>query len=293
MGGVFTFFLSLLPAAARQRLSDPALRAGFFPAAAFAVTALETTNYFGIGAVGGTVRDILADYVSLGFHPNWRGVLYGTIALVLLITYPRKFKTLHKKISSAFVVLLIVLPLHLLLVPDAAHSPINEIGRPELFTLSDRLFLRGAFTPAAVPLVLCSALSLALLTAPSLPDDRSRALSAAQLSVGFFGGVPCTADDGRRSRCGALVCAVLAAALYFLPGLSRMPVHALAVILIVTAWQHVDWGAIRKAFSSGKRSILLFLCALLLPILADAHYAVPMLAALSAITIPNRKSSQS
>ncbi len=59
---------------------------------ALSATILFTTDYFGIGATGNTFREIIASYVSLGFHPNWRGVLYGTIVLVIMITFPRKFK---------------------------------------------------------------------------------------------------------------------------------------------------------------------------------------------------------
>ena len=282
LGGLFTFLLSLLPRNARERLTHPAVRVGFLIAAAFVTTALQTTNYFGIGAVGGTVREMIADYISLGFHPNWRGILYGTIAMVLLITYPRKFKTLHRKISPAFVVLLIVFPLHLLLVPHAAGSPIVEIGKINWAAAADGMFLRGAFSKAAIPLILCCALSLALLTDFSLADAHIRQLSAARMCAGFFGGVPFETDGGTRSRLSACTAAVVTAALYLLPGLSRFPVHALAVILIVTAWQSVPWGDVRGAFSSA-RNALLFFAALLLPVLAGVHYAVPLLCALCAL----------
>ena len=292
LGGVFTFLWTLLPEKVRTRLTDPAVRAGFIPAAAFVTTALQTTNYFGIGAVGGTVREIVADYISLGFHPNWRGVLYGTIALVLLITYPRKYKRLHKKIAPAFATLLIVLPLNLLLVPDAAHTPINEIGRLDLRALSDHMFLRGTFTPAMLPAVLCAALSIALLTAGALPADRARQLSAVHLLTGCLGGVPCEADVEPRGRLGALVCTVLSAGLYFVPGLARVPVHALAVILIVTAWQSLPKDEIRTAFRT-KRGILLFFCALALPIVSDTLYAVPLLASLGAFIKPAKDNLQS
>ncbi len=282
LGGAFTCLLSFMPRAARDRLTHPAVRTGFLIAAAFVTTALQTTNYFGIGAVGGTVREIIADYVSLGFHANWRGVLYGTIAMVLLITYPRKFKTLRKKIAPAFVVLLIVFPLHLLLVPHAEGSPINEIGRPDLSAALNGMFLRGSCTKEAIPLILCSALSLALLTDSALSAGRLRQLSGVRLCAGFFGGIPCDTDGEKRGRLSALTAAAVTAALYLLPGMSRFPVHALAVILIVTAWQSVPWGGVRKAFSSA-RGALLFFAALLLPVLMGVHYAVPLLCALCAL----------
>lgn len=288
LGGVFTFLWTFLPEKARLRLTDPAVRAGFIPAAAFVTTALQTTNYFGIGAVGGTAREIIADYISLGFHTNWRGVLYGTIALVVLITYPRKFKRLHTMISPAFVTLAIVLPLNLLLVPDAVHTPINEIGRPNLHALTDHIFLRGTCTPAVIPAVLCASLSIALLSAPALPVNGARKLLAVHLLTGFLGGAPCETDGKARGRIGAAVCAVLAVGLYFVPGIARVPLHAAAVILIVTAWQSLPYKEIRDAFRS-KRGIALFFCALLLPILLGVHYAVPLLAALGVLTKEKQK----
>lgn len=283
LGGAFTFLLSFLPGTARARLTHPAVRTGFLLSAAFVTTALQTTNYFGIGAVGGTAREIIADYISLGFHANWRGVLYGTIALVLLITYPRKYKTLCKKVAPAFVVMLFVFPLHLLLVPHAEGSPINEIGAVDFASAAEGMFLRGAFTKEAVPLILCAALSLALLTDSALSGARMRQLSAVRLCAGFFGGAPCETDGEARSLLSAVTSAAVTAALFFLPGLGRFPVHALAVILIVTAWQSVPWGGMRKAFS-GVGSALLFFAALLLPALAGVHYAVPLLCALCALT---------
>ena len=279
LGGLFTFLLSLLPRSARERMTHPAVRTGFLLAAAFVTTALQTTNYFGIGAVGGTVREIIADYISMGFHPNWRGILYGTIAMVLLITYPRKYKTLCKKIAPAFVVLLIVFPLHLLLVPHAAGSPITEIGKPDFSVAADGMFLRGAFPAGAVPLILCAALSLAFLTDPALSVARTQQLSCVRMCAGFFGGIPCDTDGQPRGALSALTSAAVTAALYLLPGLSRFPVHALAVILIVTAWQSVPWGDVRKSFAH-VRSALLFFAALLLSVLAGVHYAVPLLCAL-------------
>ena len=67
---------------------------------AFSVTALLTTHYFGIGAEGFTVIEILKTYRSLGFHPNWRGVFYGTITLFCMITYPFKFKKANKYLQK-------------------------------------------------------------------------------------------------------------------------------------------------------------------------------------------------
>jgi MFS superfamily sulfate permease-like transporter len=136
---------------------------------------LLTTHYFGIGASGSNAKEMITSYLSLGFHPNWRGVLYGTIVMVIMITFPRKFKKLCKTISAPFIAVVITLILNLFLNPSYMVSAINEIGG---FSFS---------------------------TAALLPESN------------IF---------------------------------DRIPVHSLAVILIVGAWENVKWKEIKKVFSS-------------------------------------------
>ena len=72
------------------------------------------------------------------------------------------------------------------------------------------------------------------------------------------------------------LCAVLLTALlFFVPGLHRLPLPCPAVILIVTAWQSVDWGLLRRAMR--PRTLPFVLCAMLLPVLLGIHFAVPVL----------------
>lgn len=288
LGGVFAFLLSLLPQEKRKLLFTPSVLAGFWLSAAFTTTALQTTNYFGIGAVGGTVREIFADYISLGFHPNWRGILYGTIVMVVLITYPRKFKQFSKKLSAAFVALAVTLPLHLALVPRAEGSPVDEVGAFSWQNLFGGAFFAGEIPHSAVPAILCAGLSLALLMTRELPDKPIQGLSVASMGCGALGGVPVCTDGTPRTLLSALTCAAVTAVLYLCPGLSRMPVHALAVVLIVTGWQKVPWGAIAHAFKGGVRSIVSFICAVSLPVLLGVHYAVPLLVAVS-VLLPDQE----
>jgi hypothetical protein len=64
---------------------------------ALVATVILTNQYFGIGASGSTAIEMLKSYRSLGFHPHFRGLLYGTITLFAMITYPFKFRKLNKK----------------------------------------------------------------------------------------------------------------------------------------------------------------------------------------------------
>ena len=265
LAGAFAFFLSLLPEKIRLWLAHPSLRAGLIPSMAFLTTALQTNDYFGIGAVGGTLREMLADYVSRGFHPNWRGILYGTITMVILITYPRKFKNLSKKISAPFASVLVTFLLHLCLVPDSLHSPIGEVGAFAYRTLLSGSPLTGV--TGSVWQIVLSALVMALLLNVFLPAGDCRAISPALLCCGAAGGAPFAADTSRIPRLSVLIGGALTAALFFCPGLARLPVPTLAVILIVTAWQSVDRPAVKTACTSGVGSVLLFALGFVLPLI--------------------------
>ncbi len=89
-------------------------------------TILLTNSYFGIGAYGATPIEMLKSYRSLGFHPNFMGLLTGTITLFTMITYPFKFKRLNKIIPAPFISLAIPYVLNLLLNSDKKYTAINE-----------------------------------------------------------------------------------------------------------------------------------------------------------------------
>lgn len=157
------------------KIRSNAVTSGFSLATALTVTVLLTTHYFGIGASGTDVREMIASYLSLGFHPNWRGVLYGTVVMVIMITFPRKFKKFCSVIKAPFIALAVTLILNCFLNPPYMVTAINEIGN----------FAFESVTPS--------------------------------FALDIFG---------------------------------RIPVHSLAVVMIVGAWESVKWGDIKKAFSS-------------------------------------------
>ena len=152
--------------------SNP-VTAGFSLATALTITVMLTTYYFGIGASGNNVKEMIASYLSLGFHPNWRGVLYGTVVMVIMITFPRKFKKFCKTVKAPFIAIIFTLILNLFLNPSDLPTSITEIGNFSLNNISASLGL-----------------------------------------------------------------------------IDRIPVHSLAVVMIVGAWESVRWGEVKKAFSS-------------------------------------------
>ena len=283
LSGVFAVLLSLCK---KKSFLIPEVKAGFVLACALCTTALQTTNYFGIGASGADAVEIIKDYVSLGFHGNWRGVLYGTVVLVVMVTYPRKFKNFSKKVPAPFVAVIATLIMNLFLNPSREFTAINEMERIEFSGVFDNAFFSRGFDVKAIPLILCTALSVALIVTEFYASDERTVLSSCvNLVSGVFGAVPSApCDKEKRNAFTSAVCAILCIIFFFaFPSVfERIPLHSLAVIIIVSAWQSVEWTQIGKAFKGGAVSVLLFVLAFSVSFVAGAHYAVPIMVILSA-----------
>ena len=275
---VFLVFAALLLRADRLLRFIPApVAGGFTIGTALVMTILQTNNYFGINATGVSAVDMLLSYRSFGFHANWRTVLYGTIVLVLMITYPRKFKKLHRKIPAQFVSLVIALGLHLCLVPSAGQSPVLEVGAFSHKLSSSGGLLFNGFTVAPVGGVVLStaaiALSILVCSGSAWSQERKLSVKAIALGVGnmllpLFGGMPMGAAPEQKeqaTRVAPLFSSVLMLAAVLLLGgvFERIPLSVLAVILIVTMWEKLDFQALKTVFGGKKpiQIILFFLCA--------------------------------
>ena len=232
---------------------------------AFSVTALLTTHYFGIGAEGFTVIEILKTYRSLGFHPNWRGVFYGTITLFCMITYPFKFKKANKYLPAECFSLLLPLVLNLILNPQGEYTPINELNQNfDFITKSDLSFFLPSFSSEfdfsmqSYVNAFQSAFSVgALLLLFNSKNKRADSTGVASILNGIQGGFPVRNYKIRGySLTSAIVSTLLIVyACFFLNDiLMRIPLHSAAVVLIVNAWKQVPFGDLAKSFKNGVLS---------------------------------------
>ncbi len=237
--------------------ANPAF-SGLMLAGALTMTALKTNDYFGIGASGNTVVEMIKSYGSLGFHPNWRGILYGTIVMVIMITFPRKFKKASKTVSAAFIAVIFTLILNIFLIPDGAVKAIAEVGKTPLipFELSEQL---GMLSVKSVLFsVLCGA-ALWILHFETAENQKNDIRS-----------------------CGVTVISLAAAAMFLLCFELRIPVASLAVVLIVGAWQSVQWSRLKKAFSS-PLSFICFITVLIISLIFNLAAGAVTAAVLSLI----------
>lgn len=226
---------------------------GMFLSAALTVTCLITTYYFGIGADGNTFVQMIKSYVSLGFHPNWRGILYGTIVMVIMITFPRKFKTVSRYLKASFIALFVTLAFNLFLLPK---------DKPEFFALchydgynyptSDEIKMLVGIYPIAVLIVSVIAITLIFLYTSKYSETKN-ALLLVQTASAFTPAFPGNINGSMNEWVSGIVSALLI--LLSIPTeklLERIPVASCAVVLIVGAWQSVNWSGIAKSFKSIK-----------------------------------------
>lgn len=248
-------------------LTDAA-KAGLALGAAFLATVILTKDYFGIAASGNTAIEMLKSYRSNGFHANWRGVLYGTITLVIMITWPRKFRTFKKYLPAPFMALLIPLVFNMLLNREAYRTPVYETGEYALSDLSALFDFSANTHPWWLLPVVAIGFCVCLFAVQAFFGCEKEDQNGYAVGI-VLGSAVClplrSYEFGKTGLVGGLVGAVTVVALSCVfPLVSRMPTHSMAVVLITLGWQSVPWGLIAKSFKSGIKDItavvLVFLC---------------------------------
>ena len=217
---------------------------------ALVATVILTNQYFGIGASGSTAIEMLKSYRSLGFHPHFRGLLYGTITLFAMITYPFKFRKLNKKIPAEFMTLLIPLILNLFLNPKKELTTVNEIDSfkipfdfPENFEFTNTsVIISGCLYFGFVLFLRSSEKSTARNTITNITNSFFSLLPARQFDITSY------------SLISAITTIIVSCGIIFLfPDiLARIPMHCVGALLIVSAWQQVPYKNLSLLFKADK-----------------------------------------
>ena len=231
---------------------------------ALVVTIIITNNYFGIGASGATAIEMLKSYRSLGFHPDFRGLLYGTVTLFAMITYPFKFKKLNKTLPAEFMTLLIPLIMNLFLNPVKELTTINEIDSFKPLSFSDLAYdfsLSGIIANDVIVTIKASVILGVLIYLYSAKNKEKESVHfLASCGSTFVSGIPVRAFPIQAFSHVSLITAIITtvAALVFFPNiLSRIPMHCVGALLIVSAWQHVPYKKVAEAFKENTVIALL------------------------------------
>lgn len=233
-------------------------------------------------------------YFRGGFVPDWRAVALGALVILTMILWPKKW-------NARFPASLLGIVLATLL-NTLVRWPVNEIGAiPQTLLLSDRLtfaaipwanlqeFAAPALTIAALGAVeslLCGAVASNMTGIRLQANQELIAQGVGNILIPFFGGVPATAaiartsvniKSGGQTRLVSIIHAValLASMAVLAPVMSRIPLAALAGVLVVTAWRMNEWEAIHYIFGYRfKTAMITFGLTMLATITLDLTQAI-------------------
>ncbi|MBI5564456.1 MAG: SulP family inorganic anion transporter, partial [Chloroflexi bacterium] len=205
----------------------------------------------------------LVGYANGGFTPDWHALAIGAVVVAIMLLWPRQWSA---RFPASLLGIIVATVLNAIV-----NWPVAVIGEiPQTLLLADRLslaaiplnqlsdFLTPAFTITALGAVeslLCGAVASNMTGIRLHANQELVAQGVGNIVIPLFGGVPATAaiarssvgiKSGGQTRLTSIIhsIALLASMFLLAPIMSRIPLAALAGVLIVTAWRMNEWEAI-------------------------------------------------
>ncbi len=277
---------------------------GFTSGIAIIIALGQVDNFFGTVSEGSSDLERLFSYARLGFRPDPHTVLIGALVVVVMLVWPKKWGA---RVPGSLVGIIAATAAAALL----GYTDLAVVGDiPRTLLLADRLRLSSLrldmlsdlvspiVTIAALGMIeslLCGASAARMKNEPFHADQELIAQGVGNILLPFFGGVPATAaiartsvaiKSGQQTRLTSVFHSVFLLLSMFLLGgvMARLPLSALAGVLMVTAWRMNDWAGIRYIFSRRfKSAISQFLVTMLATVVFDLTVAIILGVVYSAI----------
>ncbi|MDN0032186.1 SulP family inorganic anion transporter [Oscillibacter ruminantium] len=268
---------------------------GFTSGIAVIIAMGQIDNFFGTVSEGSSNLEKIASYGRLGFHPNWQAVAIGVLVVAVMLVWPKKWGA---KVPGSLVGIILAAVAAAVFQMDGL-AVVGDI--PQTLLLSDRLSFSGLnltmlgdlmspiVTIAALGMIeslLCGASAARMKNETFNADQELIAQGVGNVLLPLFGGVPATAaiartsvavKSGQQTRLTSVFHSVFLLASMFLLGgvMAKLPLAALAGVLMVTAWRMNDWEGIRYIFSRRfKSGISQFLLTMLATVAFDLTVAI-------------------
>ncbi|HPB41993.1 MAG TPA: SulP family inorganic anion transporter [Sphaerochaeta sp.] len=267
---------------------------GFTAGVAIIIATGQINSFFGTVSEGVTILERLFSYTRLGFNIDWLSVLFGGFVIALMLLWPKK---LNERLPSTLLALIVTMIAQIILdlpVAEVGHIPRSIIGeqRLNLFALPWKdlgVYISPSISIAALGMVeslLCGTYAEKMKAEKFHATRELYAQGIGNMIIPLFGGIPATAAIARTSvaiRAGQQTrltsifhsVALIASVFFLAPFLSRVPLAALAGVLLVTAWRMNDWKSIKQIFSKRmKTSIAQFSITLVATVVFDLTTAI-------------------
>ncbi len=267
LSGVVLLIVALVKAGRIVSIIPSPVLTGFTAGISVLIASSQIDNFFGTVSEGDTLIQSIGSYAHLGFSPQWQPILFGSMVIALMILWPKKWEAIIPSSLAAIIIALIMNLLLPLQVGEVGTIP-KKLILEDHFTLSllsldsIKLFIVPAIGVAAIGMVeslLAGAAGEKMKKEKMDPDRWLLAQGIGNLVMPFLGGVPATAaiartsiaiKAGMKTRVTSFVHAIVLILSMFLlaPFMSRIPLSALAGVLMVTSWRMNDWPSVKTYF---------------------------------------------
>lgn len=295
LSGFFLLLIGILRLGRFIAFIPSAVITGFTSGISLIIFIGQVDNLLGVKTAGAESALLkAAGYVIGGFTPNWYAVILGGLVILTMLLWPKKWNAVF---PSSLMGIIVATGTSLV-----SRWPVETIGTiPQTILLDQRLdfsslqpeVIMNLITPAlaitalgAIESLLCGAVASRMTGTRLHANQELIGQGIGNMLIPFFGGVPATAAIARTSvgiKSGGvtrMVSIIHAAGLLIFmllmaPVIERVPMAALAGVLMVTAWRMNEWDAIRYMFSKRfKTAMTGFLVTLVATITLDLTQAI-------------------
>lgn len=309
MAGFLLLFIGLMKLGRFIAFIPSAVITGFTSGIALIIFSGQVDNFLGVKTPA--TESALMKMVGFfrgGYLPDWHTILLGLVVIVAMIFWPKKW-------NARFPASLLGIILATLL-NSIFRWPVAQIGTiPQTLILADRFnplafswktlpdFLSPALTITALGAVeslLCGAVASNMTGIRLQANQELIGQGIGNMLIPLFGGVPATAaiartsvgiKSGGQTRLVSIIHAVgiLLSMFLLAPLMSRVPLAALAGVLMVTAFRMNEWEGIRFMFGKRfKSDVAAFLITMVATITLDLTQAILIGSLVGAAVFLNR-----
>jgi len=267
---------------------------GFTSGIAIIIALGQVDNFLGTTSQGENAIQKIMSYADLGFSPNLYAILFGLLVVFVMIIWPKKW---NSKFPSSLAGIIIALAINWTL-----KLPVNVVGEIPKTLFSENRLTFGMLSISNVIKMINPAISIAMLgmiesllcgasagkmkNEPLNADRELIAQGIGNVIIPLFGGVPATAaiartsvaiKSGGQTRLVSLIHSLGLLASMFLLGsvMSKIPLSALAGVLMVTAWRMNEWHEIKYIFDKKfSTAILEFTITMAATVMFDLTIAI-------------------
>jgi SulP family sulfate permease len=267
---------------------------GFTSGIAVIIALGQIDNLFGTASKGENAIQKLLSYSTLGFKPNFTALSIGLLVIAIMLLWPKKLNMIFPSSLIGIIVAVLVSIIFKLNVAAVGDIPSKLVLNERL---SFSILTMENIKALIIPSISIAALGLieTLLCGSSAGRMKNEKLNASRelvaqgignILIPFFGGVPATAaiartsvaiKSGSATRLTSVFHSVgLIVSMFLLaPIMSKIPLAALAGVLMVTAWRMNEWESIRNIFRKKFRgAIWKFILTMAATIIFDLTIAI-------------------